>query len=58
MGPWSWRRFRTEEEARCFHVRLPSGHPDPICLSEDHVAPDGTILLAGSWIVIYRPITF
>ena len=55
-GPWSWRRFSDGESARQFHCRLSRDHPAPVELTEPHVAPDGSVLPAGTWVVIYRPI--
>jgi hypothetical protein len=55
-GPWSWRRFHSREEADAFHSRLGPDHPRPIHLAEAHLAPDETVLTAGTWIVVYRPI--
>jgi hypothetical protein len=55
-GPWSWRRFVSESDAGTFHNRVPAGSPPPVQLSEAHIAPDGSLLPAGTWLVIYRPI--
>lgn len=55
-GPWSWRAFATRDEATRFHRRLVPDHPAPFQLEEPHVAPDDSILRAGTWIVLYRPI--
>jgi hypothetical protein len=57
-GPWSVRRFFDRESAWRFFERLQPGHPPPVCLGEEQLAPDGTILPAGTWVVIYRPIIF
>jgi hypothetical protein len=53
---WSWRRFYDRDEALTFHARLSADHPPPIHLAEAQLAPDGTVLPAGAWVVIYRPI--
>lgn len=55
-GPWSWRAFSEEHDAKRFHQRLTPDHPHPFQLVEPHVAPDGSILRPGIWIVVYRPI--
>lgn len=57
-GPWSWRKFNDPDDARRFHQRLEHGNPPPSQLTEALLAPDGTVLPAGIWIVIYRPIIF
>jgi hypothetical protein len=56
LGPWSYRVFYREAEALAFCDRLQPGDPPPVQLPEDHLAPDGTVLPAGRWIVLYRPI--
>lgn len=55
-GPWSWRAFADSDDASRFHRRLAADHPPPFQLAEPHVAPDGSVLRALTWIVIYRPI--
>jgi hypothetical protein len=55
-GPWSWRAFSEQHDASRFHLRLTPDHPEPFQLAEPHVAPDGSVLRAGTWIVLYRPI--
>lgn len=55
-GPWSWRIFGTRAEAWRFFHRLQEGDPPPRELTAPHVAPDGTFVPAGSWLVLYRPI--
>ena len=55
-GPWSWRAFADADDAKRFHRRLAADHPSPLQLAEPHVAPDGSVLRALTWIVIYRPI--
>jgi hypothetical protein len=58
-GPWSVRRFWDRHDADAFYERLQrleAGHPPPACLAEPLLAPDGSILPAGSWIILYRPI--
>jgi len=58
-GPWSWRAFANGDDANLFHRRLTTDHqPLPFELVEPHVAPDGSVLRTGSWIVLYRPIIF
>jgi len=57
-GPWSWRKFDDEDEAQSFFQRLEDDHPPPLQLGEPHLAPDGAVIPAGSWIVFYRPIIF
>jgi len=58
-GPWSVRRFADRRAADVFYwrlERLEAGHPPPVRLAEPLLAPDGSVLPAGSWIVVYRPI--
>ena len=55
-GPWSWRRFNDLDDAQQFHRRLEPGNPPPVQLTEALLAPDGTVLQVGTWIVAYRPI--
>jgi hypothetical protein len=58
-GPWSVRRFSDRAAAAVFYgrlERLEAGHPPPVRLAEPQIGPDGSVLPAGSWIVIYRPI--
>jgi hypothetical protein len=57
-GPWSWRAFPNGDDADRFHRRLTTDQPPPFELAEPHVAPDGSVLRTGSWIVLYRPIIF
>jgi hypothetical protein len=55
-GPWSFRRFADQRDAHAFFARLRPGHQPPFLLPCDHLAPDGRVIPAGTWIVIYRPI--
>lgn len=55
-GPWSYRRFADQRDAHAFFRRLRPGHDPPFLLPRDHLAPDGSVVPAGTWIVIYRPI--
>jgi hypothetical protein len=55
-GPWSWRVFADRGEAWRFFHRLQEGDPPPRQLHEPHLAPDGSLVQARSWLVIYRPI--
>jgi len=58
-GPWSVRRFWDRAAADAFHrrlERLEAGHPPPVLLTEAALSPSGTVVPAGSWIVVYRPI--
>lgn len=55
-GPWSWRLFGSAAEAWRFFYRLQEGDPPPRQLDGPHVAPDGSLVPAGSWLVVYRPI--
>ena len=55
-GPWSWRIFTDRQEALRFYHRLQEGDPPPRRLDEPHLAPDGTLVPAGNWLVVYRPI--
>jgi len=55
-GPWSWRIFGSQAEAWRFFHRLQDGDPPPRQLDAPHVAPDGTLIPAGTWLVLYRPI--
>ena len=55
-GPWSWRIFGTQAEAWRFFHRLQDGDPPPRQLHTPHVAPDGSFVPSGSWLVLYRPI--
>ena len=56
-GPWTWRRFGSQEEAERFRrLRLPGDNPPPFELEEPHAAPDGTELRRGTWVLLYRPI--
>jgi hypothetical protein len=55
-GPWSWRVFGDRVEAWRFFSRLQDGDPPPRQVHEPHLAPDGTVVQAGHWLVIYRPI--
>jgi len=57
-GPWSFRRFPDRDAAWAFFKRLEPGHPPPVCLGEERLAPDGTMLTVGTWVVFYRPIIF
>jgi hypothetical protein len=57
-GPWSFRRFEDRAAAWAFFEGLEPGAPPPLCLDEPWLAPDDTVLPAGTWIVIYRPIIF
>lgn len=53
------RRFSDRRDADVFYgrlERLEAGHPPPIRLAEPRLGPDGSVLPAGSWIVLYRPI--
>ena len=55
-GPWSWRIFGDRVEAWRFFHRLQDGDPPPRHLDEPHVAPDGSPVPPGTWLVLYRPI--
>lgn len=55
-GPWSWRVFGDHDEAWRFFHRLQKGDPPPRRLDGAHLAPDGSFIPAGSWLVLYRPI--
>jgi hypothetical protein len=55
-GPWSWRVFGDRLEAWRFFYRLQDGDPAPRQLGGPHIAPDGSVIPPGSWLVIYRPI--
>jgi len=58
-GPWSVRRFSDRRDADLFYCRLErleTGHTPPVHLAEPLLGPDGSLLPAGSWIVLYRPI--
>ena len=55
-GPWSWRVFGDPLEAWRFFHRLQDGDPPPRQLNELHLAPDGSVVEEGSWLVLYRPI--
>ena len=55
-GPWSWRVFGDRLEAWRFFHRLQDGDPPPRHLDGPHLAPDGSFIPAGSWLVLYRPI--
>ena len=55
-GPLSWRPFASREAAQGFFGRLGPGHPPPMQLAEEHRAPDGGVLPAGTWVIVYRPI--
>ena len=55
-GPWSWRVFTDRLEAWRFFHRLQDGDPPPCRLDHTHVAPDGSLILPGSWVVLYRTI--
>jgi hypothetical protein len=55
-GPWSWRVFGDRVEAWRFFHRLQDGDPPPRQLDTSHLAPDGSFVQAGSWLVVYRPI--
>jgi hypothetical protein len=57
-GPWSWRQFKSRESAHDFFARLGPDHPAPLRLDEDHLSPNGVVLSAGTWVVLYRPIIF
>lgn len=59
--PWSVRRFWDRHEADAFYERLEkrlkAAYPSPPAyLGEPLLGPDGSILPAGSWIILYRPI--
>jgi len=58
-GPWSVRRFSDRNAADAFYQRLQrleAGHTPPVSFGEPILGPDSTVLPAGSWIVLYRPI--
>jgi len=58
-GPWSVRRFSDRQAADAFYrrlERLEAGHTPPVSFGEPVLGPDSTVLPAGSWIVLYRPI--
>ena len=55
-GPWAWRSFLDRNGAYEFFQRVAVGDPEPRQLHEPHVAPDGTVLPPGTWVVIYHPI--
>jgi hypothetical protein len=55
-GPWAWRGFLNRNGAYEFFQRVAVGAPEPRQLHEPHVAPDGTVLPSGTWVVIYHPI--
>jgi hypothetical protein len=53
------RRFHDRQAADAFHQRLEqleAGDHPPFRIDGLLLAPDGTVLRAGSWIVVYRPI--
>jgi|SRR5581483_49313 len=56
QGPWSWRVFADRDEAWRFFHRLQEGDPPPRRLDQPHLAPDGSFIAPGSWLVVYRPI--
>lgn len=55
-GPWSWRLFGDRDAAWRFFHRLQEGDPPPRLLDSPHLAPDGSLIPAGTWLVLYRPI--
>lgn len=55
-GPWSWRVFTDEAEAWRFFHRLQAGDPPPRYVAKAQLAPDGSLIPRGSWLVLYRPI--
>jgi hypothetical protein len=57
-GPWSWRSFNDRHAAYAFFERVADGDPEPWQLDEPRAAPDGRVLAAGTWVVIYHPIIF
>ena len=38
--------------------RLPADNPAPLQIAEPHLAPDGSRIAAGTWIVLYQPIIY
>lgn len=56
QSPWSWRVFADRHEAWRFFHRLQEGDPPPRRLDEPRLAPDGSFIPPGSWLVLYRPI--